>query len=379
MVTLGELLEPANETAVLEPADDYHEVTVRLWGKGVVSRGLVRGLEVTAPRRFVRAGQFILSKIDARHGACGIVPAELDGAIVSSDFPTFQQQEHADLDMAYLGWLARSAWFIELCKKASKGSTNRVRINETRFLNQEIPLPSLDEQQAIANRLDALTDKSRQLTAHLDAIDADADRLLAQRFERIIAGAPYKPMAEVAPDERRHVTLDPAQRYPELGARSFGRGLFKKPDFDAASATWQKPVWIKSGDIVFSNIKAWEGAIALATGEFDGYIASHRYITCVADQTQLLPQFLLHYLQSTEGMERVNTASPGTADRNRTLRLSNLREIAVPVPPLPIQRDFVALRAKIMALKAQHEDQRRVSTAVTPSTLARLFAGATGT
>ncbi|MBP6108104.1 MAG: hypothetical protein V9E93_04310 [Steroidobacteraceae bacterium] len=69
----------------------------------------------------------------------------------------------------------------------------------------------------------------------------------------------------------------------EVGARTFGKGLVVKPDFDGAEATWQKPVWIKSGDLVLSNIKAWEGAIALADDEHEGCIASHRYITCVPD------------------------------------------------------------------------------------------------
>ena len=69
----------------------------------------------------------------------------------------------------------------------------------------------------------------------------------------------------------------------EVGARTFGKGLVVKPDFDGADATWQKRVWIKSGDLVLSNIKAWEGAIALADDEHEGCIASHRYITCVPD------------------------------------------------------------------------------------------------
>ena len=30
-----------------------------------------------------------MSKIDARNGAYGIVPAELEGAIVTNDFPVF--------------------------------------------------------------------------------------------------------------------------------------------------------------------------------------------------------------------------------------------------------------------------------------------------
>ena len=35
-----------------------------------------------------------MSRIDARHGAFGIVPDHLDGALVSHDFPCFNVDEH---------------------------------------------------------------------------------------------------------------------------------------------------------------------------------------------------------------------------------------------------------------------------------------------
>ena len=89
-VALGELLRRSDEAALLDPSADYHEVTIKLWGKGVVSRGKVRGSDVVSVRRVVRANQLILSKIDARNGAIGLVPPELDGAIVSNDFPSFE-------------------------------------------------------------------------------------------------------------------------------------------------------------------------------------------------------------------------------------------------------------------------------------------------
>ena len=37
--------------------------------------------------------KFIFSKIDARNGAFGIIPEELDGAIVTNDFPVFDIDE----------------------------------------------------------------------------------------------------------------------------------------------------------------------------------------------------------------------------------------------------------------------------------------------
>ena len=372
-VALGELLRRSDESAVLDPAAEYHEVTIKLWGKGVISRGKVYGSDVVSVRRVVRANQLILSKIDARNGAIGLVPPELDGAIVSNDFPSFDFRNHGQCNPAFMGWLVRSSPFVELCKAASEGTTNRVRIKEDRFLDQQIALPPLAEQQAFAARLDALAAKTQQVEAHLDAAERDAEHLLALRFRDTVANAPLRTMAEVAPSVRRPVGIDIEARYREVGARSFGKGLFLKPDFDGAEATWQKPVWIKSGDLVLSNIKAWEGAVAVAGAEHDGCIASHRYITCVPEPKQATAGFLAYYLLSEDGMEKIGAASPGTADRNRTLSLSNLGKIEVPVPPLSAQQSFDHLQAEVAALKAQHASLRAANAALLPATLERVF------
>jgi len=373
-VALGELLRRSDESAAIDPAVEYHEVTIKLWGKGVVSRGKVLGSDVVSVRRVVRANQLILSKIDARNGAIGLVPPELDGAIVSNDFPSFEFRDPDQCDAAFIGWLVRSSSFVELCKAASEGTTNRVRIKEDRFLDQQIALPPLEEQQALVARLDALAEKSRQVEAHLDAVERDAEHLLALRFRDVTANAPLRTMAEVAPFVRRPVEIDIDTRYREVGARSFGKGLFIKPDFDGAEATWQKPVWIKSGDLVLSNIKAWEGAIAIAGNEHDSCIASHRYITCVPDPERVTVGFLAYYLLSEDGLEKVGLASPGTADRNRTLSLGNLGKIQVPMPPLAAQQIFDRLQAEITALKTKHTAIREANAALIPATLERVFA-----
>ncbi|MEO5332868.1 MAG: hypothetical protein H7839_12665 [Magnetococcus sp. YQC-5] len=133
-------------------------------------------------------------------------------------------------------------------------------------------------------------------------------------------------------------------------------------------------MWIKAGDLVLSNIKAWEGAIAIAGQKHEGCIASHRYLTCIPDPTVSIIGFLAYYLLSEEGLEKVGFASPGTADRNRTLNLTNLGKIAVPIPPLSIQRTFEQLQSEMAALKAKHAAIRAANAALLPATLERVFA-----
>ncbi len=145
MVPLGDLLTKHEDWISLDPDTDYRQITARLWGKGLVLRGTLKGADIAASsQNRVRAGQFLISKIDARHGAFGLVPEDLDGSVVSADFPTFDV--HTDHVLpGLLRWISKTSWFIALCRKASEGSTNRVRLKESRFLSQEIPLPPLHE------------------------------------------------------------------------------------------------------------------------------------------------------------------------------------------------------------------------------------------
>lgn len=374
-VALGDVLCRSSEPAMCAPDVEYDEVTIRLWGKGVISRGKVRGADVTTPRRIVRANQLILSKIDARNGAIGLVPQELDGAIVSNDFPSFEFVDRTRLDPAFMGWMVRSRHFVELCKAASEGTTNRVRIKEDRFLAQPIALPPQSEQQATVTRLDTLADKTRQVNEHLDAIERDADRLLAVRFRDAIADAPLRPMAEVAPLVRREATITLEGSYPELGIRSFGKGTFHKPPLSGADVGTKRLFSIEPGDLLFSNVFAWEGAIAIAQREDAGRFGSHRFITCHANPDIASVEFLRYYFLTDAGLEKIGEASPGGAGRNRTLGLQKLMAIQVPVPSLSTQRAFDALQAKLAVLKARHACIRLANDALIPATLERVFAG----
>ena len=76
---------------------------------------------------------------------------------------------------------------------------------------------------------------------------------------------------------------------------------------------------------------------------------------------------------SEDGPEKVGLASPGTADRNRTLSLGNLGKMQVPVPPLAVQQSFDRLQAEVAALKARHTAIRTANAALLPAALERVF------
>jgi type I restriction enzyme S subunit len=148
-----------------------------------------------------------------------------------------------------------------------------------------------------------------------------------------------------------------------VAVRSFGRGTFHKPALQGDELTWQKLFQVRANDLLVSNIKAWEGAVALALPEDDGRYCSHRYLTCVADRSRAVPAFLGYYFKTPKGVRSLSEASPGSADRNRTLSMDRLRTIRVPLPPLAEQQRIVGrieeLRDKVAEAKRLREAAAR--------------------
>jgi type I restriction enzyme S subunit len=374
-VALAELLRDASEPVRVQQDIAYPNIGIYSFGRGLFAKPPISGMQTSATTLYrVRAGNFIYSRLFAFEGSYGLVDDVFDGHFTSNEYPSFS----LDTSRISPGFLKAYFQWPRVWEEVAVGSkgvgSRRIRVQPDKVLAHQIPLPPLPEQQAIVNRLEALDQKARKLAEHLNAVERDAEHLLALRFRDFVADTPWLPMAFVAPAVRRQVEIDTSLRYREVGARSFGKGLFVKPDFDGAEATWQKPVWIKAGDLVLSNIKAWEGAIAVADEAHDGCIASHRYITCVPDPERATPGFLAYFLLSEEGLEKVGLASPGTADRNRTLSLGNLGRIEVPVPALEAQRDFDRLSAQIANLKEKHAALRQANSDLVPATLERIFA-----
>ncbi len=371
-VALGDVLSPASDRILLDPDTEYRQVTARLWGKGLALRGIVRGAEIAAAQQVrVRAGQFLISKIDARHGAFGIVSDDLDGAVVSGDFPAFDVNARAL--PGYLSWASRTDWFVDLCRRASEGSTNRVRLKEARFLSQELPLPPLAEQRRLVERLDGADARIRARRDAAAALEAELAALLRAAFARIAADAPRARMGDIAPLVRRPVPIDPDAAYPELGVRSFGKGTFHKPDLPGLDVGSKRLFRIEAGDLVFNIVFAWEGAVGIAQTADASRVGSHRFLTCVADPARVTAEFLRFWFLTEEGLACLGRASPGGAGRNRTLGLQALEAITVPVPSLAAQRWFDRLQEKARTARARQAEAAAALDRLLPAMLHEAF------
>ena len=352
----------------------YPEVGVRCFGKGLFHKAPRSGLEVGDKKLFrLKEGDFILQVTFAWEGAVAVVSQEDEALFGSVRVLTFEL-DASFCDLRFLLWYFRTQQGVEQLGRISPGSAGRNKVLAVSRLGElRVPLPPIAEQQRIVAHLDAIESRFTRAQKLREEQEKELLAALRSTFHHLEAKAEWVEMSKVAPVHRRQIEISLEGQYPELGARSFGRGIFHKPTVRGESLTWQKLFEVKTGDIVISNIKAWEGALAVAGEADDGRYGSHRYLTCVADTERVLPEFVCFYLLSPSGLEQIGRASPGSADRNRTLAVDRLEKIKVPVLPLATQREFKKLLDLQASIRAEAATSNQRLEALLPSLLDRLF------
>jgi type I restriction enzyme, S subunit len=149
---IGDFLKRIRRPIKLIPNQKYKLVTIKLNHKGVVLREIKKGSNIKSNMFEVKEGDFILSGIDARNGAFGIVPKELNEAIVTNDFWYFEIDEKIINKYLFLE-LTSTSWFDNICKNGSDGTTQRIRLQKDKFFDQEVFLPEPDRQIALLNKI----------------------------------------------------------------------------------------------------------------------------------------------------------------------------------------------------------------------------------
>jgi len=380
---LGSVLTKNEDYVSIDSTARYQQITVRLWGRGVRPRGEVLGVTIgNTPRVRVRAGQFILSKIDARNGALGIVPPQLEGAVASNDFPTFDVDKRM-LRPGFLGWLLRTHEFVAACRRASEGTTNRVRLSEDRLLNIHIPLPDIEEQDRILAQLDAVAKRVTEAQCLCHEIGSETDVLLVAMAHRtdlterqkLDDGWKLVRLADIAEEAGDLVRVSPDHEYPNLGVYSFGRGLFHKPPISGLETSASVLKRVRTGQFIYSRLFAFEGACGLVTDEFDGHFVSNEYPTFICGP-DVLPEFLFAYFRASHVWKTLAAGSKGLGSRRQRVQPERLLMHELLVPPMPIQEQIRAVFNRRPEFLDHFRKMAGEVDAMIPAILDRTFAGA---
>lgn len=135
----------------------YKLCRIQTQAKGIILREEKIGFDIkTKKQQLCKTGDFIVAEMDARYGGYGLLPNELNGAIVSSHYFIYEINEKT-LDKTFLSYYSKTPHFFK--QVSAQGSTNYAAIRSDHVLNYLIPLPPLPEQKRIVAILDSVKER----------------------------------------------------------------------------------------------------------------------------------------------------------------------------------------------------------------------------
>lgn len=374
LVPLGELLTKSEEWIEIKATERYKQVTVKIWGKGVVQRNEVAGAEIAASKRLkVHSGQFILSRIDARHGAFGIIPDRLEGAVVTNDFPVFTANSNKMLPQ-FLNWMSKTASFIDICKAASEGTTNRVRLKEDKFLSFKIPLPLLEEQRRIVAKVEELAEKIEEARSLRKQTVKETKSFVTSLHLNLSGSRKVKLNKILNLDEHRE-TVEFGNEYPQVGVRGFGGGLFPKESINATQTSYKAFNRLYDGAIVLSQVKGWEGAISVCSSQLaDKYVSpEYRTFSCIPEQA--IPEYLAVLFAAPWFWTKLKNITRGMGGRRERTRPEQFLKMELPMPTVDQQRQALSVLKKLEPMQHLREKALQEIDELLPSILDKAFKG----
>jgi type I restriction enzyme S subunit len=374
VVALGDLVDHRKEFVRIDDFLTYRRCRVRLHAQGIVMRDEVEGSVIkTKAQQICRTDEFLVAEIDAKMGGFGIVPPELDGAIVSSHYFLFKLKADR-LNKSFLGYFSRTPKFRE--QVTSRGTTNYAAIRPSHVLGYTIPLPPLNEQQRIVDRLDrieGMIQEAQALRLHTNEKRQQLCRAILrdQRSGSIIP----TPMRELVAWRRPNIQVVAAGVYPFAGVYCFGRGVFPSQIRTGMEFAYKQLTQIHSGEFVYPKLMAWEGALAVVPTECDGLFVSPEFPVFKVNEDRVLPEVLDVYFRSPAVWPSLSGSSTGTNVRRKRLNPKDFLEYEFPLPAREVQFKLRAVSKKMNELLPLQNKLSQLD-AMFPSILDRAFKGA---
>ncbi len=350
VVELAKIFKEVNKNARkvrIKDNETYKLITVRLYAKGIVLRDVKLGKDIKTKTMFrVKAGDFIFSKIDARNGAYGFVPQELDGPVVSSDFPILELDRSKAIDKFVYYYMSQPIIW-ETIRSHAVGTTNRKRVNVSEFLRiVKIPLPPLEEQYKIVYVLDTIKHAIEVQDRLLDTLNELKRALMNRLFTKGLD--PNKPtkLTEIGeiPAHWEVVKLGKIIRF-----RNGKRPKFKKDGtiriYGAGylqgytdEVLVNEPYVIIIARVGLGTV----GKVYIASGQM--WITDNAIYGVTLQQNSVYLPFFYYYLNY---LNLENYAERKAGGKYAIIKISTLNNLYVPFPPLNEQRKITDILSKI--------------------------------
>ena len=162
-VPIGDLVVGVSRPAYMRDDEIYTLVTAKRSRGGIVKREVLNGKDIAVKNQFyVREDDFLISKRQIVHGACGFVPKELDGAIVSNEYLVLNFTDK--IIPQFWELLSHTVYFQQVCFHSSIGvHVEKMLFKVSTWHRWEVNIPSRKEQEKIASFLGAIDTRLTQL------------------------------------------------------------------------------------------------------------------------------------------------------------------------------------------------------------------------
>lgn len=371
VVKLGEVLDQDLDFVTdLEPKT-YKKLSVKLYGKGVFPDKPVEAHAVRMKKhQLAKEGQIIVSEIWAKKGAIGIVPPNGNGALCTSHFYLFNRKSERVME----GWL-RYLFIVNFLEPQlsaeARGTTGYASVRPRHFLQCEVPLPPLAEQQRIVAKLDkvaALVEEAKSLRQEIGR----EMRSLVQSIHFKLSDVSERPFGEFTELWEDRVPIEPTAQYPQVGVRGFAGGLFFKDAIQGSETRYKTFNRLSEGLFVVSQPKGWEGAVAVCDASHKGWYVSPEYRTFRCKPELLDARYLAALLPTPWFQRELTKLTRGQGARRERLRPEMLLSMKIRMPVIKAQEAALPSFEKLCDLRKARTDAGMSADALLPAVLYRM-------
>lgn len=369
---MAEIAPIIRREVMVSTEEEYPELGIRSFGKGTFHKPALKGSDAGSKRLFeIHAGDLIFSNVFAWEGAIAIATKDDHGRFGSHRFISCQVDQSQARAEYIKYYLTCSQEGIAQIQAASPGGAGRNRTLGLGKLGEiTIPLPPLQEQCSILDKIERLQDKTRQLNEHLAAIEADAANLL-RTF--VFGCTERRLLADLVRQKSPDITVNPSQTYQFAGVYSFGRGVFKSACKTGSEFAYPRLSTVNKGNFIYPKLMAWEGALGVVPEECDGMVVSPEFPVFEVNQDLVIPEVLDIYFKTPTVWQALAEISGGTNMRRRRLQPSAFLAHRIPVPSPTIQKAIRSLHQKLQEVRARNSQISAANDALIPATLERVF------
>jgi type I restriction enzyme, S subunit len=371
-VVLDKVLHYRKEFIQINDLDNYKRCRVQCHVQGIVLRDVVQGIQIrTKSQKVCRANDFLVAEIDAKLGGFGIVPEDLEGAIVSSHYYLYKIDENL-LDKQFFYFFIKTSYFRD--QVSAQGSTNYAAIRSNDVLGYKMPLPPIAEQQRIVARIEKLAEKIEE-AQELRRNATKESQALISSIHLNLAHSKRVKLSEI-------LTLDELQEevifgkiFPQVGVKGFGGGLFSKEAIDSTQTTYRVFNKLYDGALVLSQVKGWEGAIAVCPTILVGKYVSPEYRTFRCIPGCAIPEYLSALVTVPWFWNQLKNLTRGMGGRRERIRPEQFLNMEIPLPSFDQQKYAISFFEKVSNMQIQRNEALRKIEGLLPTILDKAFKG----